>query len=281
MLDTRTRRAYDSDRSAARLIDRAERDRVKRLCEQAGIPPGGPVILVSAVPVFGLEIQERRQKYLAGKLGPYAIDFEAWHSNLRGFVDFMELLVHELGLRRVIVLSGDVHYGLNVRATFSIDSDELEIAQLVSSSFRHGGALAKSGMHLLGRLVRSRHERVGWDRPPRLSEADQAARGLLRRAVNTDEWHEDAPVFLPPAVAERTRTDDKPRYRETREYVSPVERPGWPVVGDNNTGAVSIQGTRVTHRLLAPHGQGRTFTYTATIDLAGSYEPAPPTPQPI
>jgi hypothetical protein len=270
VLDTRTRRAYDGGRSAAQLLDRSERDRVKQLCRKAGVPPGGPLILVSPVPVFGLELQERRQKYLAGKLGPYAIDFEAWHSNLRGLVEFMRLLAVELELRRVVVLSGDVHYGLNVRADFRVDDAEVDVVQLVSSSFRHGGQLAKRFLHLVGRLARSRHERVGWDHPPQLAAPDRLARGLLRRAVNTDEWREDAPVFLPPTVAERTRPGEPPRYREVREYVAPVERPGWPLVGDNNVGAVRVHGGRVTHRLLAPADPRRIRTYTATFDFTGS-----------
>ncbi len=75
------------------------------ICQEIGVEGESPGIFVSPVPVFGLEVQERRQKFLAGRLGPYEIDFEAWHSNLQGLVDFIAILVEELKLRRCVVLS--------------------------------------------------------------------------------------------------------------------------------------------------------------------------------
>src|SRR4029434_4436087 len=109
----------------------------------AGVRPPGPPIVVSATPVYGLELQERRQKFLVDKVGPYEIDFEAWHSKLQGLSDFMRLLIEELGLDSCVILSGDVHYGLNVQATFTRDGRCLSIAQLVSSALKHSGTLAR------------------------------------------------------------------------------------------------------------------------------------------
>jgi hypothetical protein len=162
VLDTRTERSYDSDLGAARLIGPGELDRVKSLAQEAQVVPPGPAVLVSPVPVFGLELQERRQKFLEGKLGPYAIDFEEWHSNLHGLTDLMCCLVEDVGLTCCVMLSGDVHYGMSADATFTVGHAELRTAQLVSSSFKHSGAMAKHGLHLLGRLVRRRHHRIGW-----------------------------------------------------------------------------------------------------------------------
>ncbi len=224
------------------------------------------MILVSAVPLFGLEIQERRQKFLAGKLGPYEIDFEAWHSDLDGLCDFMRMLVDDLGLRQCVVLSGDVHYGLNVEASFSVDGRVLQVAQLVSSSFKHSGTLAKSVLHLLGRAVSAEHERVGWDHPPTFEEPTGLAQRLADRAVNSDEWG-DSPVFLSPTLARRARPDEPPRYRETRRYVGPQERPAWVIVGEANVGLVTIAGDTVVHCLLARCGPETTSTYTATLSL--------------
>ncbi len=81
-LDTRTQRGYDSPEGAARLIGKAGRKTTLTTIERAGYKSGDPQILVSPVPIYSLEMQERRQKFLKGKLGPYAVDFEAWHSNL-------------------------------------------------------------------------------------------------------------------------------------------------------------------------------------------------------
>ncbi len=264
VLDTRTQRSFDSDQAAARLIGDHEARRLVDLFSHAGVEGPGPVLLVSPVPLFGLELQERRQKFLVGKLGPYEVDFEAWHSNLAGFVDFMHLLVEELGLRRLVILSGDVHYGLNVDATFTIDETELRVAQVVSSSFKHSGALEKSALHVLGRLVGAGPERVGWDRPPEVADTTGFARRLMARPVNNDEWSDGGPVFLPRHLADRVRagTGQGHHYRETRTYLDPQERPRWVVVGENNVGLLTIAADVVEHRLLSRPGPFHTTTYT-------------------
>jgi hypothetical protein len=231
VLDTRTQRAFDSQRGAARLLGDTELARVRELAGQAGVRAPGPAILVSATPVYGLELQERRQKFLVDKVGPYEIDFEAWHSNLQGLSDFMRLLIGELGLDSCVILSGDVHYGLNVQATFTRDGQRLSIAQLVSSGLKHSGTLARTALHLLGATVRPDHARVGWETPPSVPEAGGVGRllGRLRpRRVNTDAWAEDAPVFLPPTLAEPIAADQPPPLEETRRYVRPDgHRPRW------------------------------------------------------
>jgi hypothetical protein len=271
VLDTRTQRAFDSQQGAARLLGDTELARVRELAGQAGVRAPGPAILVSATPVYGLELQERRQKFLVDKVGPYEIDFEAWHSNLQGLSDFMRLLIGELGLDSCVILSGDVHYGLNVQATFTRDGQRLSIAQLVSSGLKHSGTLARTALHLLGATVRPDHARVGWETPPSVPRADPARRlldRLRRRAVNTDAWAEDAPVFLPPTLAEPIAADQPPPLEETRRYVCPDGHRPRVVVGDNNLGLVSVhlQEGVVVHRLLARRG-GRTVPHTASLPL--------------
>ncbi|HEX6674732.1 MAG TPA: hypothetical protein VF486_06880 [Actinomycetes bacterium] len=277
VLDTRTQRTFDSDRGAARLLGDGELDRVRELARGAGVRAPGPVILVSATPVYGLELQERRQKFLAGKVGPYEIDFESWHSNLQGLCDFMRLVVDELGLRSCVVLSGDVHYGLSVRATFARDGHVLSIAQLVSSGLKHSGTLARTALHLLGAGVRPDHARLGWETPPAVPEPGRAGRlldRLRRRAVNTDAWAEDAPVFLTPALAERIAAEQPPRFEETRSYVRPDAHRTRVVVGDNNVGLVSVRlpDGVVVHRLLARRA-GRTTAHTASLPLGSAARP--------
>lgn len=271
VLDTRTLRSWASEQSPARLIDADHLAGVRALIEEARPAGTGPVILVSAVPVFGLEIQERRQRFLAGKVGPYRIDFEAWHSDLQGLVDFMRLLIDDLGLRGCVVLSGDVHYGLNVQASFSVDDEVLHVAQLVSSSFKHSGTLAKVALQLLGRTVSAEHERLGWDHSPTLEASTGLVRRLVDRPVNTND-EPDSPVFLSPALARRARPEEPPRYRETRRYVGPAERPESVIVGEANVGLVSIAGDRVVHRLLARTGPETTTTYTSTLSMTAPDE---------
>ncbi|HEY2960260.1 MAG TPA: hypothetical protein VGM21_18940 [Actinomycetota bacterium] len=277
VLDTRTQRAFDSDLGAARLLDGGELDRVRELARRAGVHAPGPAIIVSATPVYGLELQERRQKFLAGKVGPYEIDFEAWHSNLQGLSDFLRLLSDELGLRSCLILSGDVHYGLNVQATFARDDRVLTIAQLVSSALKHSGTLARTALQLLGAAVRPHHARVGWETPPALPEAGGAGRlldRLRRRAVNSDEWAEDAPVLLPPTVADRLGPEPPPQFEEKRSYVRLDGHRARVVVGDNNVGLVTVRlrDGVVVHRLLARRA-GRTMPHTATLRLRSERAP--------
>ena len=267
VMDTRTKRSYDSDRGAARLIGDEELQRVRSLSREAGVSAPGPMLLVSPVPVFGLELQERRQKFLEGKLGPYEIDFEEWHSNLHGLVDLMRCLVDDIGLSCCVLLSGDVHYGLSVEATFNVEGNKLRVAQLVSSSFKHSGAVAKHGLHLLGRLVRRGHHRVGWHHAPGLRGHTSLGQRLLSRPVNTDEWG-DAPVFLSPRLARLLDTDEEPCYEEIRRYAQPEEHPSMFIVGEANMGLVSLHHDRVVHRLLGRTGPRETVSYTTTISLS-------------
>jgi hypothetical protein len=259
VLDTRTQRRFDSDHGAARLLGANELARVVNLAGEAGVAAPGPVIFVSAVPMFGLELQERRQKALVGKVGPYAIDFEAWHSDLGGLVEFLSLVIDDLGLDRCIVLSGDVHYGINVEASFRIGGRRLSIDQLVSSSFKHSGTLARTALDLLGRSVSHDHCRLGWDGPLSPKASGLAGR-LQQRAVNTDEWDDASPVFLDPKAAERLQIDEPPRYEETRTYLTPEET-GSVVVGESNVGLVTIRDGEVVHRLLGRRN-GATVTHT-------------------
>jgi hypothetical protein len=231
---------------------------------------------VSAVPAFGLELQERRQKFMAGKVGPYEIDFEAWHSNLEGLVRFMNVIAGDVGVTRTVVLSGDVHYALNVDVSFEVGGHEVRLAQLVSSSFKHSGTFARTLLHVLGRAVRAEQARVGWDAPPSV-EAGAATAAvvdpLLSRSVNSDEWRDEAPVFLRESVADRV-DGDEPAYRERRRYVGPEHRPLWYVIGENNVGLVTVTGNLVRHELLiGTDAKGRPRAWEATIDLDTPWAP--------
>jgi hypothetical protein len=264
VLDTRTQRAFDAGEGAARLVGPDERARLRDLVNDCGHDPASPLTVVSPVPVCGLELQERRQKFLVKQVGPYEIDFEAWQSNLQGFVDLMCFLVEELGLEKCLFLSGDVHYGLNLRFIFSIGERRIAITQLVSSGFKHSGIVSKSALNALGSLVRARHERVGWKRPPPVQDGRSWRRRVMMRAVNTDDWAEDAPVFLSPGRARQLKADRPPDFRELRLYVR-SSGPGRSIlVGENNAGLVRVTGDDVEHLLLSRSRNG-TQMRAATI----------------
>ena len=271
ILDTRTQRAFDSAESAARLVGPEGRERLRDLVTSCGREPGAPLAVVSAVPVCGLELQERRQKFLVKQVGPYEIDFEAWQSNLQGFVDLMTLLVEDLELDKCLFLSGDVHYGLNLRFFFAIGERRITITQLVSSGQKHSGVASKSALNALGSLVRHRHERVGWKRPPPVEGAGSWRRRLMLRAVNTDDWADDAPVFLAPGRARKLKIEREPDYRELRLYVKP-SGPGTSIlVGENNSGLVRLTGDEVEHVLLS-RGKKGTKVRAASIHFETTEE---------
>jgi hypothetical protein len=272
VLDTRTQRDYDSADGGARLLGKEARRRVVELTRRAGYERGEPLVVVSPVPVFGFELQERRQKYLVDKLGPYEIDFEAWHSNLHGLVDLMEL-IEEIDPSWCVLLSGDVHYGVNARASFSIDGKRLLFIQLVSSGQKHAGAAAKKTLNSLGRVLHRKHERLGWVRPPETRKHKNVAKRFLSRAVNTDEWDQDSPVFLAPRHVEMLGIEQAPDFHECRIYVRPEGVNSSMLVGENNVGFMSLGTDHVTHRLLA-RGKRGTHTHTARMTLAAGDLPS-------
>jgi hypothetical protein len=265
-LDTRTQRAYDSPEGGARLIGPAGFDRIARLVEDSGHDTTQPLLLVSATPVCGLELAERRQKFLAGKVGPYRIDFEDWHASLRGLVDLIDFLTHRLRLTAAVVLSGDVHYGMTVDVRFTLGDTTIHLAQLVSSGLKHSGTITKTILNLLGRLNRRCHERVGWAHPPPLPRARDVGRRVMLRPASTDEWAPGAPVFLPPALARQLGISKPPDYRESRTYIRPAHPSSSVLIGENNIGSVTVDRHKVTHILLS-RGQGAT-AYPAELDLS-------------
>jgi hypothetical protein len=135
--------------------------------------------------------------------------------------------------------------------------------QLVSSSLKHSGRLSRAGIELLGRIVSRQHERVGWERRPRIG--DRIAERVIAKAANTDSWNPDAPVFLAPTLARAIHIDQPPDYRETRLYVPPDgDSSGSTLLAANNVGQVRLGAGEVTHRLIARTRAG-TRVYEATM----------------
>jgi hypothetical protein len=63
---------------------------------------------------------EELQKYLASKSNVYQWDLETWSANERGFVRFLTFIIQNLRPRHCIFLSGDVHYGFTISASFTL-----------------------------------------------------------------------------------------------------------------------------------------------------------------
>ncbi|HEX8032829.1 MAG TPA: hypothetical protein VF510_03235 [Ktedonobacterales bacterium] len=102
VLDTRTRREYPSPDLPPGLLSPSA------LAEQ--IPPGKAemTIVISATPALGVSLLERFQAFNAMHSDNYAFDREAWSLDR---ATYQHLLAALSKLRRVVILSGDVHYG--------------------------------------------------------------------------------------------------------------------------------------------------------------------------
>jgi hypothetical protein len=81
---------------------------------------------------------------------------------------------------------------------------------------------------------------------------------FLSKATNTDEWNDDAPVFLGPKRAEALGIADPPDYLECRIYIRPEGSGASMLVGENNVGLVTVGQEEITHRLMALGGNGTT-----------------------
>jgi hypothetical protein len=195
-LDTRTRRVYpnhDYDPPALLLTASAFQQQLD------GVPyvgDGGVTIVISGTPVFGhpkvIALQRLRARWLfwvewlknlpilgaLGALSTAGTDSEAWQLQDAA----VEKLVAHLGTRapaggdgisrsRVVVLSGDVHYGFVARAGYRAEKPygvagggrtKAAIAQITASSLRNQGAaiLQDVGFQLFEGVPTTR--RYGW-----------------------------------------------------------------------------------------------------------------------
>jgi hypothetical protein len=99
VFDERTRRIYRAPKACpGRLSPGAMAEQI--------VATGAPVtVVIAQTPVLGVELVERVQTI---SLNNYAFDREAWSLDR---VTYQELLRALAPLRRVVILSGDVHYG--------------------------------------------------------------------------------------------------------------------------------------------------------------------------
>jgi hypothetical protein len=94
--------------------------------------------------VLGLDALERANEEVVTPLvGTEFQDAEAWGNNILGLIDLLTTLVENSSVRRLLILSGDVHYGFSVEGGFTLNGRTLSIAQLTSSAMRNASAKLK------------------------------------------------------------------------------------------------------------------------------------------
>jgi hypothetical protein len=279
-LDTRTQRGFPLDRTGrkapALLSERAiERQLIQRLNARTRTVP--VTVVVSAPPVFGhpfIEawVQLKRIKVIEWfEHAPEAVDREAWSLNRTGF----EMLLATLAwFGKVVILSGDVHYGFAGSVAYWARRDgEIQFArfiQLTSSALKGednrtrtvGGvptvsrvptALGSRVERLLARLTNPPPVAfVGWSTDPRvrwlqLRHRRRAYAPLVlptpigQRVVREPEWgyHMDfrADPGIAPAIRGRSVDWHNRAHQLRAQY-------GWSfmhvIVGRNNIGDVEF-----------------------------------------
>jgi hypothetical protein len=119
-LDCRTQRGYDSTCGPPKLLNEEGLIALSKLLKNAKYDTNKkrPLILVSPTPVFGFELAEQLQEYLAKRSSVYKWDLETWAANENGFIRFLSFLIQDIGVQNCIFISGDVHYGFTVTASF-------------------------------------------------------------------------------------------------------------------------------------------------------------------
>jgi hypothetical protein len=152
-LDTRTRRAFHGPR-----VSLMSEDDLSARLPSEGAPP--LTLVLSPAPVINLGVVEGIQQ-IAALLGrAVQIDDEAWsHSP-----SYEHLLDRLFALRQVVVLSGDVHYGL-CASSYAARGASGCVVNLVSSALRNSSlkqGAAPPPLEQL-RVPRARQSRSGTD----------------------------------------------------------------------------------------------------------------------
>ncbi len=147
VVNARTQRHFDSTTGPAQLMNDVELTRMKAEFDRLGEGQGDQVLLVSPAPVYGFEPIETLQKIgTSFGLPAWQLDHESWIANREGFGALMRCLVQELGIKKCVVLSGDVHYGFSTQAQFHGYDGTIEVRQLTSSAMNNspkGGGLLR------------------------------------------------------------------------------------------------------------------------------------------
>jgi hypothetical protein len=300
-LDCRTQRQFDSFHGPPRLINEEELQSVLETAKRLNYKRGDSLIFVIPTPVFGFELAEKLQEYLARKSNIYKWDLETWAANERGFVRFLSFIVQNLEPRHCIFLSGDVHYGFTISATFRIlsqmndwyiDNKEQQQEQEFSNFERHhhylsmnitqlnSSALKTTGLgkeiilnEILGRyhqFFTQRHSiRIGWNnissKEKKLKEKDRELYPIIvgfRHESNVVR-DEDQQQYSPPPDWIESRSILK----ASSSVLSSL------IITDNNLGLVSIYGDRykiLSHKLLVRTEKEATTKIYETITELGS-----------
>ena len=149
VLDSRTQRDFGGYNDPAKLLNRYGTDQLRgdwlKLNRYEAVK--NTPLIIAPTPVFGYAPIEKLQKlaYLVGmffgnQTGRFTsdyLDLESWVANKQGFSSFLNVLIRNLKLSKVVFLSGDVHYSFVHQGRFVAGKNELKYMQLTSTALRN------------------------------------------------------------------------------------------------------------------------------------------------
>lgn len=302
-LDCRTQREYDSLRGAPNLLNDDALHSFLQLTRQADYRNGDPLVIVSQTPVFGFELAEKLQAYLAHLSGPYNWDLESWASNERGFTRFITFIIEKIEPRYCVFLSGDVHYGFTMDASFTLLAQEnrsqkeekrLRAIQLTSSALK---STSLAGKLLIGDILDRIYEfmsnkkaiRIGWNvqfGSPKhmdqlLKEQNENAyknipnEKLSSIVLHLDESRTDKTGL--DVLKNHFRIDRSPAWMESRRLVKMLGYKHTSVLADNNLGMVIFDkySRTIEHKLLVRQANDTTKICEAVVQIPSWIEDFP------
>jgi hypothetical protein len=139
VLDERTRRTYATPKAAPGLLSpSAIEEQVERRARPADLPTPEVTIIVAQTPVLGVDLVERVQTLSSNN---YAFDRESWSLDREIHQRFLRALAP---LRRVVILSGDVHYAFGTSLEYWDETRDppqtAKYVNFVSSSLKNEAA---------------------------------------------------------------------------------------------------------------------------------------------
>ncbi|HEX6685141.1 MAG TPA: hypothetical protein VF062_20290 [Candidatus Limnocylindrales bacterium] len=161
-LDTRTRRGFKSDTDPPSLVDIAD---IANQIPAAPAAADALTIVVSAMPIIGHPHEEWGNRLKRGTpfYDEIDVDFEFWRAARDGYEKVLERLAP---LRRVLILSGDLHYGFSAWVNYwnrrSGSMVPSILVQLVSSPLKNVG---DAGAYMTNRRLPDPKASMGWNTP--------------------------------------------------------------------------------------------------------------------
>jgi hypothetical protein len=248
LVDSRTRRHYDTFKGAPQLIGEEGLLSISRTAADANFKKGDPVIIVVPTPVFGFDLIQALQKAFSLITSVYILDLESWYANTLSRIRFLTFLLQTLAPRHCIFLSGDVHFGFTIKAAFAPlqegygYDDIMSITQLNSSALKTTSLVKIAFVsEIMGRI----RQMFPFKRLVRTGRSSRI-RSLVGR--RHPDWVEARAIV-----------------NATGSIIPPL------IICDNNLGFVTIERnlSRIVHKLLVRKATKEIKVHEAVVETNG------------